>query len=283
MTLDVKRLAYRLRSVLDGGYLRKPRTVAGVLGDGTTTQRVAVSGSNIHVFFRPLMSSAELWEVRHLTPSVPRWHGWPVLCAYNEKIKQWEIAETDTDRLPGYLDQPEWGRIAAHAEQHIINEDAVGYDPVWVYRRAIVNLRPRTPPDDTMRIYVQPGALPFPDHPLWPGGYGPELSRYIPATAGMGIWATHYFRADGTLKLTVGSEYARAVRSFVDPPAAPARTVCVAFVAVENGLAALTESEIFDGRRLFSEVSATDAIIDLFQAYVQHNEQMWRLHIEGEL
>jgi len=249
--LNIAFLANLLRRALDTKYERLPKRVAGRLGDGTTTERVDVLGSTIHVYFRPMLSeTTEIWEVLHTTASIPRWHNWPVICIFNERIQKWEVYATDTDALPGLFESFDFRYVTEHASQHIINEDAAGHDPVWVYRRAIVNLRPRPPPDSSFRIFVDNGTLPFADNPLWVGEYGPDLSLYVPNSGE--VWVTHYIREDGKISATVGAVHPISMRHLVSPPAPPPGTVQVAFVALTSSLTTIGEADIWDGRELWA-------------------------------
>jgi len=243
-----------------------------------------VPDSRIHVYFRPKLNDAELWEVRHLTSEVPRWHGWPALCAFNKEIGEWEVVKTDVDALPGYFDTFDLRYVTEHAAQHIINEEDVGHDPVWIYRRAMVNLRPRPAPDDSLRLYIQEGALPFPTHVTWSGGYGPELDRYVPSAGE--VWVTHYI-ADTDIgavcRVSVGTSHPQELRYEIDPPVAPPGTIPVAHIALSTDATSLSESVIWDARQLWCPISYLEELLDQLAQTRQYYDQMWRLHIEGEL
>jgi len=281
---DVRYLAELYKRTMSALYQEVRPVVAGTLGDGTTTKRVEVADSRVHVYFRPKLNDAELWEVRHLVSDVPRWHGWPALCAYNKEIGEWEVVSTDVDALPGYFETFDFRYVTEHASQHIINEEDVGNDPVWIYRRAIVNLRPRPAPDDTLRLYVQEGALPFPVHDTWAGGYGPELGRYVPSTGE--VWITHYIVDTATgaeLRASVGSSHPQALRYDVDPPDVPPGAVPIGYVALASDATELTEAVIWDARKLWCPISYLEDLLDQLAHIRQYYDHMWRLHLEGEL
>jgi len=237
-------------------FQRRKAIISGTLGDGTTTKRVEVPDSTIHVYFRPKLNSAELWEVRHLTSSVPRWHGWPVLCEYNPEVGQWEVAQTDVDALPGYFDSFDFRYVTEHAAQHMFNEVHLGHDPVWIYRRMIVNLRPQTPEDGSLRVYVMEGDLPFNETQHWNGGFGPDLTASKPASGE--VWVTHYLQRDGALAIVVGDSHPASLRYDVDPPTAPMGTVPIAYVALASDSTTVTDAMLWDARRLVGAVGDSE-------------------------
>ena len=281
---DYAYLGGLLRTVADQIYQHRPRTQAGKLGDGTTTKRVAVANSTIHVYFRPNLNTSELWEVRHINPNVPRYHGWPCMVRWNETLKDWEVAETDVDQMPGFYNSFDFAHVMEHGSQHEYREDDPGHDPVWIYRRAIVNLRPRPAPDDTLRLYIQRGALPFSDHPRWLDGYGPYLSGYLPATGER--WLTHYIVNEpggAVCRIAAGATYPADYRWRVNPPDAPAGTVAIAYVALGAGATELSEQVIWDARQLWAEVSMTQILLRRMAARFAYLEKLIEKHIAGEL
>lgn len=246
--VDYQHLADQFKTTMDRAYQRLPKLVAGVLGDGTTTKRVEVPESRIHVFFRPKLSSeVELWEVRHLVSSVPRWHGWPVLCAFNDKIGEWEVSETDVDALPSYFDSFDFRYVAEHHTQHEFNEVNKGHDAVWVYRRMIVNLRATAPEDDSLRIFVLQGDLPFEDYPRWEDGFGPNLTSYKPA-AGYEKWITHYIDSTGAIGIIEGESRPPSQRYTVAPPNPPPGSVPICYIALGSEDTTVTDAMIWDAR-----------------------------------
>lgn len=279
--IDIRQLAGIFKSTQDTRYQRKPRVAVGRLGDGTTTKRVDVPGSTIHVFFRPILSDTELWQVRHTVSDVPRWHNWPVLCVFNIKIGEWEVAETDVDALPGYYDSFDFRYVTAHAAQHIYNENDIGHDPVWVYRRMIVDLRPRPAPDSSLRLYIQRGDLPYHGHLFWPGGYGPELTRH--QVANNEVWVTHYIKRNAEIGIRVGSAHPAELRDAVEPLTAPIGTVPISYVALSDSLTTLTEAEIYDARKIACTVSGYDQVLENLQQFIYLVEEWQIKHAEGEL
>jgi hypothetical protein len=279
--LGIEDLADLFTSTVDGKYQRKPKVIAGILGDGTSEKRVEVPGSKIHVYFRPRLAE-EIWEVRHLVGGVPRVHAWPVRCVYNERVRQWDVLEIDEDAFPGYYEGFDFHRLTDHAKQHIINEEEVGFDAVWLYRRAIVNLRAQPPDDGSFRIYVQSGELPFRKNQFWPGGYCPDLLPHIPSTDGEERWVTVYFKTDGTLSVIGGVIHSPGLRFEVDPPYPLPGTVPICYVALPYGIVEITEAEIWDGRRIIGPMDDDRAEKDLM-AYMYMMAEVEIKRAEGEM
>ena len=248
-----RELARRLERALGSLFMPKKPRIQGLLGDGTTEQRVAVPGSDDRVYFRPDPFENAVWEPLLRDTSIPAWHGYPVIAEFNESDAEWYVVEADWNKV-GQQEDIQLKYLASHAVQHSINEDSVPSDPVWIYRRAMVMLRPEVPADSTFRLYVLEGDLPWGDPNHFFAGYGPFLSASLPGSPNQ-RWVTHYISTEGYIEIVEGDAHLAADEDANPPPTAPDGTVPVAYVLVQHDSTALTESMIFDARRTISATS----------------------------
>lgn len=244
---EPKQIAARLKDALGALYKVKTRQAPGLLGDGTTEERVIVTGATQRVWFRPDPYPNALWQPIHLRSDVPLFHGMAAIAEFNELDGEWYIQQIDRKK---YAEQEDFELryLPAHADQHIINEDSIPSDPVWVYRRAMAMLRGSPPADSSLRVYIQSGDLPFSNNVYWPGGYTGDLTGSLPA-AGNQVWLTLSITSAGAIDTNTGSEFAEGLMALNPPPDPDVGNVSICHVLLSDGTTSITETEIWDARR----------------------------------
>ena len=242
---DVDSIARQLAEYLSNRYSNKKQRVHGVLGNGAGT--VDIDGMPDFVYFRPVFSTRELWKVIHRNANVPRWNDFPVVVEQLEDSNDYQVISVDWNALAEQTDIA-LHYIKEHAQQHIINEQHIPHDPVWIYRRGIVLLRGEPADNGKLQIYVKPGDLCFRDMPYWPGGYGPELDDYKPASGY--VWITHYITRDLDVDIQVSSTNASA------PVSPPAGCIPICYVKLSSDATEITENDIYDARLTVAHLPA---------------------------
>lgn len=238
-------IAEQLKNVLDQSYRTRPRRITGSLGDGTTEERVVVSGAPDRVYFRPEPYPAEIWQVLHVNANVPQIFGFRVICEYDPETADWSVVDVDRNAYVNEV-SPLFA-VRAHGAQHVLNETNIGSDPVYVYRQMVMSLRPEVPPDSSLRVYIERGALPFPGVTEWPGDYSPDLTSYQPASNE--IWLTLYIGVDGTVGVEEGAaSFLPTMRAYTAPPEPPVGTIPICYIALSATATTITRSELYDAR-----------------------------------
>lgn len=244
---EPKRIAAKLKDALSGLFKVKTRQVGGLLGDGTTEQRVIVSGATQRVWFRPDPYPNALWQPIHLKSNVPLFHGMAAIAEFNESDGEWYIQQIDRKK---YAEQEDFELryVPAHARQHSINEDSIPSDPTWIYRRGVVMLRGSVLGDSSLRVFIQPGDLPFTTNTYWPGGFTADQTGNLPA-GGNQVWLTISLTSSLTIDVNVGSEFAEGLSLINAPPDPDAGNVPICYVLLSDDTSEITETIIWDARR----------------------------------
>lgn len=244
---EPKRIAAKLREALGGLFKVKTRQVGGLLGDGTTEQRVIVAGATQRVWFRPDPYPNALWQPIHLKSDVPLFHGMAAIVEFNESDSEWYVQQIDRKK---YAEQEDFELryVPAHARQHSINEDSIPSDPTWIYRRGVVMLRGSVPGDSSLRVFIQPGDLPFTTNTYWPGGFTADQTGNLPA-GGNQVWLTISLTSSLTIDVNVGSEFAEGLSLINAPPDPDAGNVPICHVLLSDDTSEIVETIIWDARR----------------------------------
>lgn len=244
---EPRQIANLMRDALNALYKRRTRQVPGLIGDGTTEERVIVTGATQRVWFRPDPYPNALWQPIHLSGDVPLLHGMAAIVEFNETDGEWYVQQIDRKK---YAEQEslDLRYLPAHASQHVINEDSIPSDPVWVYRRAMAMLRGSPPGDGTLRVYVQSGDLPYTASPYFSGAYTADLTSYLPS-AGNQKWLTISITSAAAIDINAGSEFTEGLSGINAPPDADDGAVPICHVLLSDDTSTITEAEIWDARR----------------------------------
>lgn len=244
---EPRQVANLMRDALNALYKRRTRQVPGLIGDGTTEERVIVTGATQRVWFRPDPYPNALWQPIHLSGAVPLLHDMAAIVEFNETDGEWYVQQIDRKK---YAEQEglDLRYLPAHASQHAINEDSIPSDPVWVYRRAMAMLRGSPPGDGTLRVYVQSGDLPYTGSPYFSGTYTADLTSYLPS-AGNQKWLTISVTSAAAIDINAGSEFAEGLSGINAPPDADDGAVPICHVLLSDDTSTITEAEIWDARR----------------------------------
>ena len=284
--MNTKTLADIFVSAMGSAFVLKPDEVPGHLGDGTTVNRVLVDdAAGDRAYFRPQPYANEVWEVLHRDSSVPTWPDFPVVVRKTEDGKDWIVVRADYNSLARQEDMG-LRYVAAHASQHMIRDEHVPDDPVYVYRRALVSLRGQIADDGTLRVYVQPGSLPYLSPNWYSGGFGPHLDGLIPTSGER--WVHHYLDQSAAIKVVAGDQHATSDRELYPAPASPEWTVPIVNVLLYSTTTALAEeANMYDARKVVMPNMRNDApglwsIKQLIMAFMKEYDAMWTLHLKGE-
>lgn len=252
---DPRTQAGQLLDALGARFQPRPDDTPGLLGDGTTANTVVVEGGGDLVYFRP-STSREIWQVLHRNANVPISADYPVIVRRNEDGDR-EVYRADFNAL-ARQEQMTLRYTGPHAGTHVLQDaTALPSDPVWVYRRAIVELRGGPALDGTCRLYVQGGHLPWGTE--YGGGYGALLTSYIP-TGTQQRWITHYVGIDETVHIVAGTSHEPYQASSYPPAATPAGSIPIANVLLTASTGSnLIETEIYDTRTMAGPVDYTVA------------------------
>lgn len=247
--MSLQDAARSIAAAIKSIYRPRPKRLAGSLGDGTTAERVRVDDRPLYVYFRPEPYPEELWQVLSERADVPDWHGLRVVVELDDERKEWFITGIDRAAYEA-PDETDTLYLRAHGRQHEYGQAVQGDDPAWIHREQLLQLRAATPPDGSLRVYIENGDLPFVDYPTWAGAYGPDLTSYVPGSGS--IWVLHYIsHLDGTCHITDGAS----------PPTPPVGCVPICYVLLTAGDTAVVRSMIWPAGRLYGQVSDGSGIV----------------------